>query len=355
MTQGSATLLANGVEDKNSLPLPNENTELLGHEEAEKAILKDINSARLPHAIMLTGDRGIGKATFAYRIARYLLAGKAEQTASGGLFGDEVTNNDSLFVDVSDRVAQKITAKSHPDLKIIEPTNISKDGKEKATDTISVEYARDIPIFLSHTAAEGGWRVVVVDDADKMNSNAQNAILKILEEPPEKSILILTTAEAGKIIPTIHSRCQMIKLNSLSDEVMTELLTKAEIDKKIQTDLIKIAKGSIGKALLIYKLDGIEMYKKIEEIIVGKNSLDKYKFAETLTKDTEKYNLFMQILLNYIADILKQTTIENSLHAGRDKYKWFDIFEEISNLYKMAETKYLDKKATMVQILNILG
>ncbi|TNE31371.1 MAG: ATP-binding protein, partial [Alphaproteobacteria bacterium] len=150
--------------DDNSLLQPQANHLLLGHEKTEKLLAKDIAAGRLPHALIIAGPKGIGKATLAFRLARYLLAGKAEEDA-GGLFGDAAPS-ESLEIDAEDRAAKLVAAGSHPNLFYVQPTDIdSIKGTKRANPFIGVSEARITRDFLSHTPSEKGWRVVLIDGA----------------------------------------------------------------------------------------------------------------------------------------------------------------------------------------------
>jgi len=164
---------------------------LVGHEAAKRRMLEAVSSGRLHHAWLLSGPRGIGKATLAYRFARFLLAYPER-------VGETV---DNLAVPADHPVFHHVAAHAHPDLFVLEREIDPKTGRARAI--INVEDVRKTIHFLSMTAAEGGWRVAIIDAADEMNANAANALLKILEEPPEKSILFLVAHAPGKLLPTM--------------------------------------------------------------------------------------------------------------------------------------------------------
>ena len=198
---------------------PRKTTDLIGHEAAERALLESWNSGRMPHAWLLTGRKGIGKATLAYRTARFVLSQGAQQGA--GLFGDAPMTADSLSTDPESPVSLQVGAGGHPDLLTIE-RSINTNTK-KLRGEIVVEDVRRLTSFLSLTAAAGEWRVVIVDTADEMNRNAANALLKGLEEPPSNTLFLLVCNAPGRLLPTIRSRCRMLAMKALPDATVVDV------------------------------------------------------------------------------------------------------------------------------------
>jgi DNA polymerase-3 subunit delta' len=260
---------------------PRGNPDFTGHEEVERALLQDYLAGRLPHALVLAGPPGIGKATLAFRLARFLLS-QAEQ-GGGGLFGD-VAPPTSLYLAPAHPVFRRVAASGHADLVTIEREFDEKKGRLKTE--ISVEAVRRIHPFLRMTAAEGGWRVVIVDSADYLSTSSPNALLKILEEPPKKTVLILTTSQPGSFLPTIRSRCRMIHMEPLAEKNLGALLDKmapglATDEKSV---LIRLAQGSIGKALQFYQDDGVALYKQLLAVVSTMPDLDMIKVHELAEK-----------------------------------------------------------------------
>src|ERR1700737_4487361 len=175
-----------------SPPDPRANPILLGHQAAERTLLDAMHQGRMHHAWLITGPEGIGKATLAFRFARRLLAGQ-EGTA------------DSLALDPTHPVFRRVVAGGHADLKTVERAIDEKTKRLKRD--IAVKDVREINGFMALTPAEGGWRVAIVDGAEDLNQNSANALLKILEEPPSRAVLILVCSATGRLLPTIRSRC----------------------------------------------------------------------------------------------------------------------------------------------------
>src|SRR6516165_3631090 len=191
-------------EDHNDVPLPRETTVLFGHDGAEREFLAVYRSGRVPHAWLIGGEPGIGKATLAYRIARFVLAHPDPS---------RVPDVASLAVDPDHRTVRRIAASAHPDLLTLERT-VGDTGKLRTV--ITVDQVRRLSTFFGSTAGEGGWRVCIVDSADELKyPEGSNALLKMLEEPPQRSLFLLVSHAPGRLLPTIRSRCRRLALRPL--------------------------------------------------------------------------------------------------------------------------------------------
>ncbi len=237
----------------------------LGHEVQEKLFLELFEQCTMPHAMIFSGGQGIGKSTMAFRLARFLLKhGKIDQNQDSLFTGDEVKQDIvSLDVDKHDPVFSRIVSGGHADLLYI--ARHYDSTKNKLDASLKVEALRKIEPFLRKTSSEGGWRIVIIDDADTMNRNAQNAILKILEEPPSNVLIILISHRSGMLIPTIRSRARLIQFSPLSHDVMDELLNKQGHSlsfSELET-LAALSEGSIGAALRFADGGGLETLSTI--------------------------------------------------------------------------------------------
>lgn len=207
-------------------PDPRANADLLAHDEIEKQLLNWWSTSTMPHTLVLAGAQGIGKATLAYRLARFLLKNPAP--GGDGLFGAEPAP-ETLAVPATDPVFQRVAAQGHPDLMSFNRT--VDEAKGTMHKEILVDEVREVPLFLRKTASEeGGWRVVILDEAEKLNRSAQNALLKILEEPPPRALLVLVTQTAGALLPTIRSRARVVQMNAPGKDAFTAIMRKYRPD-----------------------------------------------------------------------------------------------------------------------------
>lgn len=254
------------VSENDGLPPPRQNTLCLGHESIEQQVLPLINESRMPHAMIFAGLEGIGKATFAFRLARFLLTQTMADPNQDSLFGGseaENTSAETLDIPEDTPVFARIASGGHADLLAVERKTDEAKGKKAAS--LDVEQIRKVAPFLRLSASEGGWRIVIIDDADTMNRNAQNALLKILEEPPANTLIILIAHRAGALIPTIRSRARVINFEPLSDETLTKLLARQNhhLSAQEMQALNILAEGSIGKALHLLEEGGLDSMGKV--------------------------------------------------------------------------------------------
>lgn len=343
--------------DDHTLPPPQANPLLLGHGGSEKLLAKDIAAGRLPHALIIAGAKGIGKATLAFRLARYLLAGKAEKDG-GGLFGDAAPP-ESLAVDTEDRAARLVAAGSHPNLFYVQPsTDDPLDPKKKRKNPfIGISESRTIRDFLAHTPSEKGWRVVLVDGAEDMRLDAQNALLKTLEEPPARTVIILVTTAPGRLLPTVHSRCRMLPLAALNDADIETLLDRAlpDLSKEEKSGLLALAEGSIGEAISLHETGGAEIYQDILALLSGFSDAAAHAMAAELAAKKDRYPLFMEILLKTLARAAKQSLI--SRDAGftqKTPQNWFETYQAAKACYERSNYANLDKQTAALQIFDLL-
>jgi DNA polymerase III subunit delta' len=215
-----------------------------GHVEAERTLLEAYRGGRLPHAWLISGPVGVGKATLAYRMARFVLAHPDPQAR-------EVAAAQSLQVDAAHPVARRIAAQAQGDLLVLERTINEKTGKLRQD--IQVDDVRRTVGFFGSTAGEGGWRVAVVDAVDELNREGANALLKVLEEPPRRALLLLVSHSAGRVLPTIRSRCRLLALRPLSTDDVARAVAAATSSSERDV-AAAVAEGSVQRALTF--LDG---------------------------------------------------------------------------------------------------
>jgi len=249
---------AAGARDDDEIPHPRETRALINHVEAEQTMLDAYRSGRMPHAWLIGGPTGIGKATLAYRMARFALA-HPDPAAP------EVKTATSLAVADDHPVAQRIAARAHPDLLVLERTVNEKTGK--LFTVIRVDDVRQTVSFFGSTAGEGGWRVCIVDTADELQDpQGANALLKILEEPPKNALLLLVSHAPARLLPTIRSRCRRLMLRPLSVAEVAEGVARAlgrDAGEAEIGEAAAQAEGSIGRALKLLEGPALELRRQV--------------------------------------------------------------------------------------------
>lgn len=254
-------------------PHPRETLDLIGQGDAERAFLSAFAAERLHHGWLITGPRGLGKATLAWRIARFLLA-TPEAGDDVGMFGAPPPP-DTLAIPSDHPVMRRSMALSEPGLKLVRR---AWDDKAKRLKTqLTVDEVRELKSFFALSSTDGGRRVVIVDSVDEMNPSAANAILKLLEEPPGRTILLLISHQPSRLLPTIRSRCRELRLSPLSPPHMAAALAQAgaEIAPDQVEALAALSAGSVGAALRLLNLDGLKLYGDLIAMIASLPDLDR--------------------------------------------------------------------------------
>jgi DNA polymerase-3 subunit delta' len=354
----------NDIEESGSIetpeiPHPRENAALLGHETAEASLLQAFNAGRLPHAWLITGPRGIGKATLAYRFARFLFAEGAG--GGGGLFAAPAT---SLAVAPSHQAFRLVATGAHPDLLVVERGYDPRRKRQRRE--IVADDARAVGDFLHLTSSQGGWRVVIVDGADTMNPHAANSLLKILEEPPKHTVLLLASDNPGRLLPTIRSRCRTLALKPLSESIIIELLQRFRPDLAGEEPaaLARLGEGSIGRALELAAGDGLATYSFIINILQRLPSLDPellHGFAERMARSgaEDSFALLTELLPAELARLVTAAAQGTALAAAEDRARrniagrrsldqWVAVWEKLTNLFAQAEGINLDRKQVVL-------
>ena len=339
---------------------PRQCSVLVGQDAAEARMLSAQASGRLPHAWLLTGRRGIGKATLAYRFARFLLG----EPSDVGLFAAPA---DNLGTSDDDPVFRRIAAGAHPDLMTIELGFDEKRGRERRE--IVVDDVRAVVDFLHMTPAEGGWRIVILDSVDEMNRNAANAVLKALEEPPPRALLLLVSHAPGRLLPTIRSRCCNLALSPLDDTVLVDLLERYQPDLGLgeRAALARLSEGSVGRALGLAELGGIGLYQDMVGLLLGLPNLDLpavHGLGDRLArgKDARAFRTTMELLIWWLARMIRgqarhqaidevvegEGALMKRLAARGQLAEWIALWEKIVDLTNRADSVNLDRKQVLI-------
>lgn len=355
-------------EPRAEIPEPRVNPFLIGHENAEREFLAAWDSGRLAHAWLLTGPRGIGKATLAYRMTRHALA-QSSRASGNDMFGPPPKPT-SLAMSPEDPVFRRVASMGHADFRAIErPWADSKQTKRKTV--IGVDEVREIGGFLSMTPSEGGWRAIVIDAADEMNPNAANAVLKVLEEPPERALLFLVAHNADRLLPTIRSRCRRLDLRPLREEQVTSLLNRYRPDLA-PTDvgaLAVLGDGSIGRALELADEGGVDLFRDLMTLLGDVPRLNANRL-HTLSDQALRGDAFRTLsgllgwwlarmiaagargAIDAMSEIVPgERTLARRLLTAAPPALWADVWDKIGHLARRTEAVNLDRKRSLMLML----
>ncbi len=326
---------------------PRENPALFGHQAAEAQLLDALTSGRMHHAWLITGAAGVGKATLAFRFARRLLAGARP--------------GDTLALDPKHPVFRRVATGSHADLLTVERE--WDDKKARRRGEIVVDDVRAVSAFLRLTPAEGGWRVVVVDGAEHLNRNAANALLKMLEEPPQRAILLLTCAAPGRLLPTIRSRCRRLGLQPLAPAAMALALAEClpELDGAERASLGGLAAGSPGRALLLAEEKGLHLATLAAEVLAAVPSyplLRAIALADQLGGRAEdRFTPFMTLLCDALAAALRRAArgAPERLTTLRPLAEWAELWQSLIHILDETERLNLDRRQALLSSIALLN
>jgi len=334
--------------DDSAMAHPRETSALFGHAEAEQALLEAYRSSRIPHAWLLGGESGIGKATLAYRMARFVLAHPDPAMPA-------VQNATSLAVPADHPVARRIAGQAHPDLLVLQRVINEKTGKLYTVIRVD-DVRRSVPFFGS-TAGEGGWRIAIVDSVEELNKESENALLKVLEEPPPRTLLLLVSHAPGRVIPTIRSRCRALLLRPLSAEDVARAAAAA-LGEAADTPEIRAAAeaadGSVGRALMFLEGDALALRRQVIDILDRLPQLDPRALHalgdELAGTEAETLAAFLDTVNSWLAARLRSGPQESRRLA-----RVGDVWESVNRAAREVETYNLDRKPFVFSVFNLLA
>ncbi len=258
------------------VPHPRHTLRLFGHEAAEAEILAAFASGRMPHGWLLAGPRGVGKATLAWRFARAALA-----------FPPGGESPRSLDLPADHPVVRRVAALSEPSLALIRRGIDERSGRPRTQ--ITIDEVRRLREFFALSAPDGGRRVVIIDAADEMTTAAANALLKLLEEPPEGALLLLVAHRPQALLPTIRSRCRLLRLGPLGAAALSQAVAQALATPPENPEaLAALAAGSVGEAVRLVVDDGLGLYARLVQLVAELPTLDRRAVHELATVLTER-------------------------------------------------------------------
>lgn len=314
---------------------------VLGHERASADFLTAMHSGRMAHAWLLSGPAGIGKATLAWRLARRVLA-------------PEAAIGEGLETDPAHPDIRQLIAGGHPDCRLVRRSN-AKTSPYRFRTEISVEDVRDAGGFLHHTAALSAWRCLIVDAADEMNTNAQNALLKVLEEPPPRTLILLVAHSPSRLLPTIRSRCRALALRPLASGDVAEILTRknAELAPDELEVISEISEGSPGRALDLARADGLELYRELLALVEPLPRLDAERAHAVSDRFSGAagetgYRTFLEIMKWWLLRRIREGATSRE-QASLEP--WLKAWEKIDELESRADSVNLDRKQVVLNSL----
>ncbi len=301
----------------------------------KEQILQTIKKGKITGSWLISGSYGVGKKTFARKLAAFLLTGDWEANVENHPNLKWIEH--SLTEDAKKEIQKMILAG-----KSVEE-NAKTTAKKKE---ITVDDIRNGLKFLSLKAGENEYRILIVSPADDMNPNAANALLKVLEEPYPRSILLLISQNSGKLLPTIRSRCRQITIPNMGFEEELAELKKIIPDCKAPELLTELSAGSIGLALKIHELNGLNIYQKMNTFFVPFHRLDIAALNEFVTTidDDDTFFIFSLFLFGWLNKQAKSYLSINPLLAE----KFVDIYEETNKLFQTTAHLYLDRKQAVI-------
>lgn len=340
---------------------------LIGHAAAEQAFLKAHESGRMPHAWLISGPKGVGKATLAYRMARFLLAQPIEAEPAG-MFDDAEPAPTSLQMPKQAPVFRQVAQKAHPDFRLLTRTPHPKTGKLRTE--IVIDDVRAVIDFLHLKPSVSRWRVVIVDSADDLNRNSANALLKILEEPAPNTVLLLLSHAPQSLLPTIRSRCRKLPLQPLEDAVIAAELGAhhAKLSTADRQVAALTAAGSLGQALAMVEADGIGLLRDLGALLSGWPRLDAgllHKLGDKLAGRDQgpQFELAVGLLGWWFARMARAAATEivpnpevfqgeaaliGRMRAAASLDRWLAVWEKVSRLFDRVQSVNLDRKQAWV-------
>ena len=329
--------------DDSAVPHPRETLTLHGHVEAEHAFLDAYRGGRMPHAWLIGGARGIGKATLAYRMARFVFAHPEPAIPA-------VQNAESLALPADNPAVRRVAAQGHSDLLALERV---EDDKGKMSTVIPVDMVRKTIGFFGSTAGEGGWRICIVDSADELNAAGANALLKILEEPPAKCLLLVVSHAPGRLLPTIRSRCRRLALRPLSPEDVARSLADALRRDAGESDIKAAATasdGSVARALDLLGGTALKVREQVNTLLGALptvNPRDLHALGDALGRDESAFAAFVDAVRDWLSARVTAARAEPSRLA-----RFAEVWDRLNKAARDVEIFHLERKP---MVFNVFG
>lgn len=333
-------------EDGEQVRHPRETETLIGHDEAERTLLDAYRGGRMAHAWIIGGLSGIGKATLAYRAARFILAHPE---------ADRIAPKTSLTVDANHAAARRIAAQAHPDLLVLQRSE-SESGALRSVITVA-DVRRTIG-FFGATAGEGGWRICIIDTADELQyPQAANALLKIIEEPPARSLFLLVSHNPGRLLPTIRSRCRRLMLRPLQSHQVVQAAAAASGRSPADPALVAAAaacEGSVGRSLDLLEGEKLSLLEKLNALLADLPHTDPHALhalGDALAgTDPGLLATFLDAVNNWLSQRLRAS--HGELHRLA---QLAEVWEKVALAARDVEIYNLERKPLVFSVFGLLA
>lgn len=321
---------------------PRETLALVGQEEALARAARAIRTGRPPQAWLFAGPPGVGKATLAYRVARYLLS-----------YGVSARGPEDLSVAPNDPVMPLIKAGAHPGLFALKRGLNPDTGKPMTV--LAVDEIRELAEFFGLTSAIGGWRVAIIDTADELSDAAANALLKILEEPPARAMLILVAHAPARLASTIRSRCQVLRLKPLGDETLAQELADRlpKLSVEDRARLVALSGGSLGAALRLAGEDGLKLAGDAERLIDNAAAPD-FQATLSLAERVARLDRGPENFGDWLAQILAARILARARANAPGLDRWVELHNRIRAGFVRSAALHLEPRQTILSAARAL-
>ena len=335
-------------EDEDDVPHPRDTHVLFGHAQAERALLEAYRSGRVPHAWLIGGEPGVGKATLAYRMARFALAHPDPSAPA-------VQAAQTLAVEENHPAARRIAARAHGGLLVLERTA----GESGALRTvITVDEVRRTVGFFGRTAAEGGWRVCIVDTADELQyPQGSNALLKVLEEPPSRALFLLASHAPGRLLATIRSCCRHLALRPLEPADVAHAAAAALARSADDADIVEAAaaaEGSVGRALLLLGGPALKVRERVSELLAALPAVDPkalHALGDALGRaDDATFETFVDTIRDWLTARIGGGTGEPARLA-----QVAEVWDKLNRTAQEVDVFNLDRKPMVFAVFGLLA
>lgn len=326
---------------------PAENARLFGHDEAQDFLAQSYRSGKGHHAVLIEGPEGIGKATLAFRFANHVLRYPVPSEAPEAIADPDPS---------APAFRQIAAGASHNLLHLSRPAD-QKSGKLKTA--ITVDEVRRAGKFFGQTSGTESWRIVIVDPADELNRNAANAILKILEEPPKRSMFLVLSHAPGKLLPTIRSRCMPLVLRPLAESDLRAAIAHLGLSMapEMERRVLASAGGSVAQAIKLVNYGGLDIIEAFDSVLAARGPQQRkaiHKLADAVAakgSDT-LYGFFMDHVSQHVTDMARRAASAGDVNRA---FQLSDLHSNLMERVTVADAYNLERKQTVIGLIGDLA